>query len=419
MTVVTWILLVLLVLALVGVVVAYRAGHERGRLEAGAELAAAEARVEGLQTQLGDLRALTDADASTREALGPLRSTLGRVAEQVNALERDRQQQFGQLGAQLMEVSRATRGLRSETATLAGALKSSTTRGVWGETQLRRVLELAGLERWCDFHDQVTSVNAAGKTVRPDVVVTLPGGKSLVIDSKAPLDAFLDAQAPDLTDAARGSLLADHAAHLRSHVMALAGKEYWTAFPTTPEMVVCFVPADAILTSALDADPTLYDHAMARRVVLTSPATLIALLRTVAYTWQQEALTENARELLTLGDELYGRLGTLGAHVTKMGASLRRSVETYNSLVGALENRVIVTARRMHDLGLTHQPPATLPTVDVTPRPLTAAELLEGVDDGADDRDRRALEAERGEPRGTVAGEQRLSSSGDRDRDTA
>lgn len=364
----------------------------RGRYAA--PLAAAGAERDALAQRVTELRHHGEDEEAVMAALAPLTSALARVERQVGVLERDRVEQFGQLGERLGEVARTTRRLHEETSTLAGSLNSSTTRGVWGETQLRRILEHAGLLNRCDFDEQVAAITRHDQAVRPDVVVRLPGGKTLVIDAKAPLTAFLTAQG-DVEDDERRRLLAAHAASLRGHVDALAKKEYWSGFATTPQMVVCFVPSDATLAAAIDADPELYDHAMRRRVVLASPATLLTLLRTVAFTWQQESLTENARELLELGRDLYARLGTLGGHVSKMGASLRRSVETYNGMVGALESRVLVTARRMHDLGLTHDEPPTLPVVDIAPRPLTSAELLDHVDDGPQRRDGVTIDAER------------------------
>lgn len=374
------VLVVLVLAAAVAVWVAYRAGTTRGRLETQAELAAARTEADGLREHLGELRAIEGQESHTLQALGPLRETIGRVAEQVNVLERDRQQQYGRLGEQLMQVTRATTGLQSETATLAGALRSSTVRGVWGEAQLRRVLELSGLEKWCDFDEQVRAVTAAGQEVRPDVVVTLPGGKSLVIDAKVPLDSYLEAQSTLLDEADRAELLNAHAQALRQHVRGLAAKEYWTALPATPEMVVCFVPGDAILAAALDARPELYEEALASKVVLASPATLFALARTVAYVWKQDALSRNATELLALGTELHSRIRTLGGHLGAMGSSLTTSVTTYNKLVGALENRVLVTARKFGDLGITGAEIAEVRPLDSTTRPLTAPELLEPSD---------------------------------------
>jgi DNA recombination protein RmuC len=298
----------------------------------------------------------------------------------VGTLERDRVKQFSQVSVQLADVATSTNALRSQTASLVGSLNASTIRGSWGEVQLRRVLEHAGMLARCDFEEQVSAVSTHERGVRPDVVVRLPGDKCLVVDAKSPLTAFLRAQADGIDAAERSRLLAAHATALRGHVDSLATKAYWSAFTNTPEMVVCFIPGDAILAAALAADPALFEYAQARRVVLASPGTLLALLRTVAFTWQQDALTENAQLLLKLGSELYARLGTLGAHANKMGASLQKSVESYNALVGALESRVMVTARKMHELGLAETLPATTAPVETAPRPLTATELIAALD---------------------------------------
>lgn len=387
-------LLSLLAAAILGALVATLAV----RSAYSARLAVAQTRAEEVQHQLSRRLLAEERDhterASTLEALAPLREALVRVERHVGVLERDRVEQFGELGERLAEVNASTASLRAQTATLAGSLNASAVRGTWGETQLRRVIEHAGLLPRCDFDEQVAGLTAHDARVRPDVVVRLPGEKVLVIDAKAPLSAFLSAQADGLDDRERRRRLAAHGAALRGHVDALAKKEYWSAFSTTPQMVVCFVPGDAILAAGLNGDPALYDDALARRIVLASPATLMALLRTVAFTWQQDALATNARELLALGRELYTRLGTLGDHVSKMGGSLRRSVEQYNALVGTLESRVLVTARRMHDLDLAAEPPPALPGLDATPRVLTAAELLDGLTDSAAERDDAQLQAE-------------------------
>ncbi|MEP7192430.1 MAG: DNA recombination protein RmuC [Actinomycetota bacterium] len=327
-----------------------------------------------------DLEATVSDDAQTATMLAPLRDALVRVERQVGTLERDRVEQFSQVSVQLADVTTSTNALRSQTASLVGSLNASTVRGNWGEVQLRRVLEHAGMLARCDFEEQVSAVSSHERGVRPDVVVRLPGDKCLVIDAKAPLTAFLGAQADGIESAERARLLAAHATSLRGHVDSLATKAYWSAFTNTPEMVVCFIPGDAILAAALAADPALFDYAQARRVVLASPGTLLALLRTVAFTWQQDALTANAQLLLKLGSDLYSRLGTLGTHATRMGASLQKSVESYNALVGALESRVMVTARKMHELGLAQTTlPETAP-VEIAPRPLTATELIAALD---------------------------------------
>ncbi len=330
-----------------------------------------------LRERVVDLEAAVAEDAQTAAALLPLRDALGRVERQVGTLERDRVDQFAALRTVMTRVEQETSALGAQTRSLAGSLNSSTVRGAWGEVQLRRVLELAGLLARCDFDEQVRAISRHDHSVRPDVVVRLPGSKVLVVDAKAPMTAFLSAQAEDLDDAERVTLLREHAGSLKGHVNGLADKAYWTAFETTPEMVVCFVPTEAMLSAALAADPGLHEAAMARRVVLVGPAALLALLRTVAFTWQQDALTANALELLTVGRELHGRLATLGAHVTGMGRALTRSVESYNQLVGALESRVLVTARRMTDLGMAGDPLTAPVPIETGPRVLTAYELIE------------------------------------------
>ncbi|GAA2744828.1 DNA recombination protein RmuC [Terrabacter aerolatus] len=350
-----------------------------------ARSAGAEAERDVLRERVADLEAARDVDDTTASLLAPLRDTIGRVERQVGALERDRSLQFGQLGERLTEVSRSTESLRSETATLATALNASTVRGAWGEVQLRRVLELSGLLARCDFDEQVTSVSRHGATVRPDAVVNLPGARHVVVDSKAPMAHFLQAHSETVDEVERAELLAAHATALRRHVESLAAKAYWTAFTRSPEVVICFVPGEAILATALADDPGLYEHALSRKVVLASPGTLFAVLRTIGAIWQQDALEQNARELLAIGQDLYARLATLGGHVTTMGQSLSRSVEQYNKFVGTLESRVLVTARRMHELHLASDVPPSLTPIEVSPRSLSAAELTDDLGRSARD----------------------------------
>lgn len=324
-------------------------------------------------------------DADLALALAPLTSSLARVERQVGTLERERHEQLGRLDAQLAAVQASGEALRTQTAALAGALRSPNVRGAWGEVQLRRVVEHAGMLARVDFDLQATGTTPDGVTVRPDAVVRLPGGKHVVVDAKAPLSAFLEAasaptnQDPAAAERRRAEATAEHARALRTHVDALAAKRYWTAFSPSPEIVVCFVPGEAFLAAACEADPALLEHAMGRRVVLATPTTLLALLRTVALTWQQDALSGSARELFEVGRELHTRLATLGGHVGKLGRTLFRAVEDYNAVVGTLERRVLVTARRMGELEVTDETLDALEPLETVPRPLTAPELL---DDG-------------------------------------
>ncbi|WP_392542978.1 DNA recombination protein RmuC [Oryzobacter telluris] len=363
--------------ALVGLVVGAGGAVALSRLLFAAQSASLATERDLLRERVLDLETSLAEDMETAALLAPLKDALLRVEGQVGTLERDRVEQFGSLRALLSRVEGETQHLGRTTASLAGSLRSSTVRGAWGEVQLRRVLESAGMLPRCDFDEQVSAVSAHSQGVRPDVVVRLPGAKVLVIDAKAPMSAFLDAQAEDLDDDDRAALLAEHAAGLARHVSALAAKEYWSAFRQGPEMVVCFVPSDAMLGAALAAQPSLHEKALSQRVVLVGPGSLMALLRTVAFTWQQDALSSSARELLDLGRDLYRRLGTLGAHTAKVGRSLQSSVEAYNAMVGALESRVLVSARRMSELDLVGDEIPVLTPVETAPRLLTAHELID------------------------------------------
>lgn len=351
------------------------------RMRAERDLAVLETERELLRERIVDLEAALTEDAQTAALLGPLRESMTRVERHVGVLERDRVSQYADLASLMREVSSSTGELGRATQTLAGSLQSSNVRGTWGEVQLRRILELAGMLERCDFDTQVTAVSRHTGGVRPDAVVWLPGSKVLVIDAKAPMRAFLQAQAEELEPDERSALLAAHASAVSGHVRALAAKEYWSAFETTPEMVVCFIPSEAMLAAALAADPSLHEEALRAKVVLTSPGSLFALVRTIAFTWQQDALSQNARELLALGQDLYARLATLGKHVSAVGSSLSRSIEAYNKLVGTLESRVLVTARRFRELDLVGDDLAVLEPVESPPRPLTAIELLDAVAD--------------------------------------
>ncbi|WP_370893778.1 DNA recombination protein RmuC [Janibacter sp. GXQ6167] len=349
------------------------------RGQGAARFAAATAERDVLRERVADLEASLIHDARTATELAPMRETLRRVEGQVSTLERDRMQQFATIREALADVADASTTVGRETAALTASLRVSSVRGSWGEVQLRRVLELSGMLPRCDFDTQAKGENAAGSSVRPDVVVHLPGDKHLVIDAKTPMSRWLEAQSEDAAEdpRTRDRLLGEHAADLARHVRALGTKEYWTAIGSTPEMVVCFVPTDATLAAALAHDPELHERAMSERVVLASPGTLLALLRTVAFAWQQDALAHDARELLQVGRDLHHRLATMGKHTARMGRAIQSSVEAYNQMVGALETRVLVSARRMRDLGVPGEEIVELGGLEQVPRPLTAAELLD------------------------------------------
>jgi len=273
---------------------------------------------------------------------------LERLHDQMRDLEHTRASWQGQLAQQVDDMRHTTDLLRLETRSLSSALRKPQVRGQWGEMHLRRSIELAGMVAHCDFVEQQRLDDGAR---RPDVVVHLAGGRQLVVDAKVPLDAFLDACATD-DDDLRERHLRRHAAQLRSHVDGLSAKRYWRSLPTTPEFVVMFVPAEAFLGAALDVEADLIEYAAARQVVLATPTTLIALLRTVAHGWTHEALTEQAREIQRLGRELHERLGTLDTHLDQVGRSLNAAVGHYNHAMGSLESRVLVTARRFGELAV-------------------------------------------------------------------
>jgi DNA recombination protein RmuC len=342
-----------------------------------ARLAAADTERVLLRERVDDLETSLAEDLETATLLAPLKDTLTRVESKVGVLERDRVEQFSSLRTLMLRVESQTEGVGRATSSLAGSLRSSNVRGAWGEVQLRRVLEMAGMLARTDFDEQVRTVSVHGREVRPDAVIHLPGDKHLVLDAKAPMNHFLDAQAEDLGDDERAELLTAHADALGKHVGALAAKSYWSAFTTAPEMVVCFVPSDAMLATALAARPSLHESAMSQKVVLVGPGALMALPRTVAFTWQQDSLSASARELLAVGRELYQRLSTLGDHATKLGRTLQSSVEAYNAMVGSLESRVLVTARRMQALEVVTDELAPLTPVTSGPRLLTAQELID------------------------------------------
>lgn len=361
------VLTALIALAL-GAAVGAWVGARWARLGQTTELAAATAERDLLANQVAALGDQARDQQELAQTLAPLSSSLARVERQVAALEKDRAQQWGELSGHLTRAAQDGHELRSTTASLAGALRSSGVRGSWGEVQLKRVLEHAGMLHRVDFDTQVRGSNDEGAQVRPDCVVRLPGGRHLVIDAKAPAAALL-------TEG--GGSEAEQAKALRAHVETLAGKRYWTAVETSPEFVVCFLPAEGLLASACRADPDLLDVAMNRRVVVATPTTLLAMLRAVALAWQQEALVGNAREVFAVGRDLYERLAKLSGATAKLGRTMTRAVEDYNVLVTTMERQVLTRARRLADLEVTDTALPVLDELDLSPRTLTAAELVE------------------------------------------
>jgi DNA recombination protein RmuC len=305
----------------------------------------------------------------------PLRESLTRVDSKLQEVERGRVSTQAQLSEQMRALTQAQQSLQSETNRLTRALHSPNIRGQWGELQLRRVLENAGLIEGSHY-ELKESVRTEESRLTPDAIVKLPGGTTVVVDAKVPLTAFLEAAETD-DDATRAVKLREHARQVKDHVTRLANKGYWAHFQPTPDIVVMFVPGESLLTSALQEDPALLEFSMNRGVMLASPLTLIALLRAIAYGWQQETIARNAQEISELGRQLYDRISKLAEHFDSVGRSLARAVQAYNSAVGTLETRVLVTARRLKDKGVTAPGEFAEPeTIDHTPRPLGAPELI-------------------------------------------
>ncbi|CAN5356147.1 DNA recombination protein RmuC [soil metagenome] len=307
----------------------------------------------------GVLRPASDHDdrlsAALEQRVGEeavVRESLERLHDQMRDLEHTRVAWQSQLHEQVSDMRASTETLRRETQTLSSALRRPQVRGRWGELHLRRAVELAGMVERCDFSEQVRLDDGAR---RPDLVVHLAGGRSVVVDAKVPLDAYLDATGSDV-EAEQAGHLARHARQLRSHIDLLGSKAYWRSLEeqaATPEFVVLFVPAESFLSAALESDGSLIEHAAARQVVLATPTTLIALLRTVAHGWTHAAVSDQAAEIHRLGRELHTRLGTMGAHLDQVCRSLNKAVGSFNSAVGSLESRVLVQARRFSELGVT------------------------------------------------------------------
>ncbi|WP_210506866.1 DNA recombination protein RmuC [Naasia sp. SYSU D00057] len=382
-----------------------RAEEATAKMTLERELASIQATAEGLRSQVAAhelrFRDLMERQASEQaaqkqrdavesrvlQALTPVQETLRTMQGKVAELESQRSQQYGAIAEQLSQTRQSNEQIRATAESLASALRNNSTRGVWGETQLRNVVEAAGLTNRVDFSLQTTIAGEAGAG-RPDMVVRLPGGKSIAVDSKVPYSKYLDASAIPVTatgdeDGRRRALLAEHAKQVKAHIDALAGKAYWTGLDASPEFTIAFIPSESLLAAALEQDPGLLEYAFNKRVPLASPVSLWAVLKTVAFTWQQDVLTEDAKRLFDLGKTLYQRLATLSEHAEGLRKSIERTVDSYNRFAGSLEGRVLVTARALDKL----DPSKVIPTpqhIESTPKKLTAGELTEALPDEDD-----------------------------------
>jgi len=380
--------------AVAGALVAWQAaaGREReARVRAEAELAAARqtaVTLEGAQQRFTDAFKAAAADALhgnsqafltlAQQALGeketaiqgvvkPLQDALKQYEEHLAGMESLRRREEGALDQQLKALALANDKLQRETGSLVAALRAPQVRGRWGELALRRAVELAGMQPHVDFDEQA-SVDTDGGRLRPDMIVHLPGGRQLVIDSKVSVDGYLTAVSA-VTDAERQVALDAHARQLRNHVQLLAKKEYWDQFATAPDFVVMFVAVEPSVATAMAADPRLFEDALERRVIIATPSFLIALLLTVAHAWRQEQATQNAEEIRRLGKELYDRLAVLAGHLGRVGRHLGQTVESFNQAAGSMQSRVLPSAQRMKELGATGgRDLADVPPVSIAPR---------------------------------------------------
>ncbi|MEO8528653.1 MAG: DNA recombination protein RmuC [Pseudolysinimonas sp.] len=378
-----------------------RSQEAAARADVQSALAAAEASLSGLREQLGtaqvqytDLMERTRREAEQRaknegdesnvlQALAPVKESLTSMQLKVTELETQRRVQHGELSQQLKTAVESEERLRNTAESLASALKNNATRGVWGETQLRSVVEASGMLERVNFDVQSSIISDAGAG-RPDMVVHLPGGKNIPVDAKVPFNSYLEAAAIPLTAsdselARRATLLKAHVKAVRDHVTALGSKAYWQGLDGSPEIVIAFIPSESLLSAALEADPSIMEFAFSKRVALASPVNLFVVLKTVAVSWQHEVVTQEAKNLFDVSRELYGRLTTLATHVDKLGRSIERSVKDYNTFVGSLERQVLPSARRISQLDSSKLlPPLT--EIEETPRELTASEMTGAIE---------------------------------------
>lgn len=309
------------------------------------------------------------------ELLTPVHQALTKVDGKIHDLEKERVGAYEVLHRQVTDLIASQKELRHETSNLVKALRAPSVRGQWGEMQLKRVVEMAGMIAHCDFVEQVSTTTEEGR-LRPDMVVNLPGGTKMVVDAKAPLSAYLESlEAPD--EQTRQEKLVDHARQVRAHIRALSQRAYWDQFQPTPEFVILFLPGETFFSAALEKDPSLIEAGVREKVILATPTTLIALLRAVAYGWRQESVAENARAISDLGRELYKRLSDMGNHMSRLGHHIGQVIDSYNQTVGTMERRVLVSARKFKGLDASNEEIDDVLPIDKLPRSLQSPELLE------------------------------------------